>query len=276
MAAVPRVCAAANWLRHRHGNVVAMSMNYPVAEASSSTPRNISTTSGLQESRPSRVNVLVASVVSASVCVSLGFQAGCALAASDNTPFNGRSWFPWEQVTPEQDEPKQGTCSTCIGVVDDTLGACSATTNCVSSFDDRPKFFVAPWEFPGGLKAAVSNLQEALLQSGATVKEMSERYIYAVFTGEDGVSDDVEFLFSDPSVDATVNVRSASRATDYKDSGRNGKRLEALRMELGWEQVPILRNRQRRLFFIESPWDTFGPEPPPTFNYEGGVEFVPD
>lgn len=137
MAAVPRVCAAANWLRHRHGNVVAMSMNYPVAEASSSTPRNISTTSGLQESRPSRVNVLVASVVSASVCVSLGFQAGCALAASDNTPFHGRSWFPWEQMTPEQDEPKQGTCSTCIGVVDDTLGACSATTNCVSSFDDR-------------------------------------------------------------------------------------------------------------------------------------------
>ena len=63
------------------------------------------------------------------------------------------------------------------------------------------------------------------------------RYIYVVFTGEDGVSDDVEFLFSDPSVDATVNVRSASRATDYKDNGRNGKRLETLRMELGWEQV---------------------------------------
>ncbi|KAG0590576.1 hypothetical protein M758_1G100300 [Ceratodon purpureus] len=275
MAAVPQVCAAANWHRHNHGNVVAMSMN-PVAERSSSTPRIIPI-SGLQECpRQSRVNVLVASVVSVSVCVSLSFQAGFAVAASDNVPSNGRFSFPWEQVKPEQDEPKQGTCSTCIGVVDDTLGSCSATTNCVSSFDDRPKFFVAPWEFPGGLKAAVSNLQEALVRSGATIKEKSERYIYAVFTGEDGVSDDVEFLFSDPSVDATVNVRSASRATDYKDSGRNGKRLETLRMDLGWEQVPILRNRQRRLFFIESPWDTFGPEPPPTFDYKGGVEFVPD
>lgn len=67
------------------------------------------------------------------------------------------------------------------------------------------------------------------------------RYIYAVFKGDDGVSDDVEFLFSDPSVDATVNVRSASRAKDYKDSGRNRKRLEALRMELGWEQVLLAK-----------------------------------
>jgi len=73
------------------------------------------------------------------------------------------------------------------------------------------------------------------------------RYIYAVFTGEDGVSDDVEFLFSDPTEDATVNVRSASRATDYKDSGRNGKRLEALRMELGWEQVVLIT--QMTLFY---------------------------
>jgi hypothetical protein len=134
MAAVPQVCAAANWQRRRHGNIVA-SVN-SVAERSSSTPRGVVTTSGLEESRP-RVNVLVAGVVSASVCVSLSFHAGCAVAASNNVPSNGRAWFPWEQVTPEQEEPKQGTCSTCIGVVDDTLGSCSATPNCVSSFDDR-------------------------------------------------------------------------------------------------------------------------------------------
>lgn len=28
-------------------------------------------------------------------------------------------------------------------------------------------------------------------------------------------------------------------------------------------QVPILRNRQRLFLFGESPWDSFGPEPPP-------------
>ena len=52
--------------------------------------------------------------------------------------------------------------------------------------------------------------------------------------------DDVEFLFSEPALDATVNVRAASRAVDFKDSGRNRKRLEALRMSLDWEQVCIV------------------------------------
>lgn len=32
-------------------------------------------------------------------------------------------------------------------------------------------------------------------------------------------------------------------------------------------QVPILRNRRRKLFFIESPWDDFGPTPPPGVDY---------
>lgn len=238
----------------------------PCCSIQSTSPRIVSSVVGGRQ----RVTSGLVSAA-ASVCLLSSFQ-GCALAAA----IPDLSYFPWEQASQEQDEPKEGTCSTCIGAVDETLGSCNATTNCVSSFDDRPNFFVAPWEFPGGLTTAVNNLQEALLRSGASIKEKSDRYIYAVFTGEDGVSDDVEFLFSDPTLDATVNVRSASRATDYKDSGRNGKRLEALRMELGWEQVPILRNRQRRLFFIESPWDTFGPEPPPTFDYKGGVEFVPD
>ena len=230
MAALPPVCAAASWQRHRHGNIVAMTA-IPVAEGSRSTVGKSSPTSGLQESKvQSRGNALVAGVAAACVCVSVGLQAGCAVASSDNVPVNGRGWFPWEhQVTPEQEQPKQGTCSTCIGVVDDTLGSCNATTNCVSSFDDRfrfyletplhntrhsaphcwsnfflgsglgqplksslecfdvtvsflvygrPQFFVAPWEFPGpGLKAAVSNLQEALLRSGATIKEKSDRYV---------------------------------------------------------------------------------------------------
>lgn len=43
--------------------------------------------------------------------------------------------------------------------------------------------------------------------------------------------------------------------------------LEELRMQLGWEVVPILRNRQRFLLFGESPFDSFGPVPPPTPDY---------
>jgi hypothetical protein len=43
--------------------------------------------------------------------------------------------------------------------------------------------------------------------------------------------------------------------------------LEDLRMQLGFEVVPILRNRQRLFFFGESPFDSFGPVPPPTPDY---------
>jgi hypothetical protein len=63
------------------------------------------------------------------------------------------------------------------------------------------------------------------------------RYIHAVFTTENGERDDVEFLFSAPSVDATVNIRAASRTINYQDGGRNRNRLEQLRMSLTWQQV---------------------------------------
>jgi hypothetical protein len=43
--------------------------------------------------------------------------------------------------------------------------------------------------------------------------------------------------------------------------------LEDLRMQLGFEVVPILRNRQSLFFFGESPFDSFGPVPPPTPDY---------
>ena len=33
-------------------------------------------------------------------------------------------------------------------------------------------------------------------------------------------------------------------------------------------QVPVLRNRQRALVVIESPFDTFGPVPPPSNDYD--------
>lgn len=66
-----------------------------------------------------------------------------------------------------------------------------------------------------------------------------------------------------------VEIRSASRLPNLPDGGRQRKRLEAIRLSLGWEQVPILRNRRRTLVVIESPWDTFGPTPPADQQFGG-------
>lgn len=79
-------------------------------------------------------NVAAACVVG----VSLVFVGNVATADAVDMAAGRFVTFPWEQAKAlTQEEPQRGTCATCIGVVDDTLGACSATTNCVSSFDDR-------------------------------------------------------------------------------------------------------------------------------------------
>jgi hypothetical protein len=59
-----------------------------------------------------------------------------------------------------------------------------------------------------------------------------------------------------------VEIRSASRLASAPDGGRQERRLESIRAALGWEQVPIIRNRSRLFGVIESPFDTFGPTPP--------------
>jgi len=84
-------------------------------------------------------NVAAACVVG----VSLVFVGNVATADAVDMAAGRFVSFPWEQAKAQtsQEEPQRGTCATCIGVVDDTLGACSATTNCVSSFDDRSSLF---------------------------------------------------------------------------------------------------------------------------------------
>ncbi|CAM6086089.1 unnamed protein product [Calypogeia fissa] len=223
-----------------------------------------------------RRRTAMAAVVFVALSLLLQHEEAVSAEAMAAVRFEIPAAFPWEKVQLDQLAPSKGTCATCIGVVDETLGACNATANCVSSFDDRPRFFVAPWEFPGKLPFAVEKLTEVLLSSGAQIEEQGERYLHAVFTSKEGVVDDVEFLFSDPREDATVVLRSASRAISLDDKDRNRKRLEEIRKSLTWEQVPVLRNRKRTFFFLESPWDTFGPEPPPSFDYKDDLEFVPE
>jgi hypothetical protein len=53
--------------------------------------------------------------------------------------------------------------------------------------------------------------------------------------------------------------RNKSSGSMFGDFGANKNRMEKMRIALGWEKVPVLRNRKRALVFFESPFDTFGP-----------------
>eukprot|EP00877_Chromochloris_zofingiensis_P007600 jgi/Chrzof1/3093/Cz12g11140.t1 len=159
----------------------------------------------------------------------------------------------------EEQQPQAGNCPTCIGAVDGTLGSCSGIATCSSTYDDRPQHFVAPWAFDGSHDKAVQQLTAVVSNLGGSIEQQQAGYIRAVFRGMGG-ADDVEFLLADD--DNTVQLRSSSRLPSLPDGGRNKRRLEAIRTALGWEEVPVLRNRSRALVFVESPWDSFGPVPP--------------
>jgi hypothetical protein len=69
--------------------------------------------------------------------------------------------------------------------------------------------------------------------------------------------DDAQFYFTPG--DVLVQFRSARRGNAPTDFGANRRRLEKMRIALGYEKLPVLRNRRRSLVVIESPLDSFGP-----------------
>ena len=169
-------------------------------------------------------------------------------------------------------------------------------SRCVSSQDDRPRCFLAPWEYDGEwvttrnrLVTYVLSLPGARLVAGggddsATGKDEAGRYLRFEVAGTDVAStpsvDDLEFYFT-PN-DAIVQYRSLRREGSDFLGRENRARIEAIRralkvwqstyflpiphrgplttntlMHACWqlENITVLRNRARALWFMESPFD---------------------
>ena len=143
---------------------------------------------------------------------------------------------------------------------------------CVSSQDDRPAYFANPWEYDGSsYEVAKGKIMSYISRKYSsdlyTLQEDNERYLrYAFSVGKQTNQQDIlEFYFT-PN-DALVQFKSERKTIDDKkkkeniltDFQVNAKRLESIRIGLGFEMVPILRNRRRTFIFGESPFDSFGP-----------------
>jgi len=133
---------------------------------------------------------------------------------------------------------------------------------CVSSQDDRPQVWDPPWIFEDSLEESVKSLKRVITDRlGGTIEQSDDRYVRARFESRgllnSVVVDDAEFFFA-PN-DTLVQFRASRQGEGGSDFGENRKRLERARLALGWEQVPVLRNRRRALVVVESPFDTFGP-----------------
>lgn len=124
---------------------------------------------------------------------------------------------------------------------------CPAADVCVSSQDDRPQSWDNPWIFEGSLADSYASLRRVIGKlGGRIVAADGERYLRAEFEDRSplGTSvDDAEFFFTQG--DDLVQFRSERRGGTGTDFGANRKRLERARIALGWEKVPVLRNRRR-------------------------------
>jgi uncharacterized protein (DUF1499 family) len=151
-------------------------------------------------------------------------------------------------------------------------------SGCISSQDDRPVCFIAPWEYEGPwvnakkkLVAYLQTIQGLHIISGIETSDSADgegdsigRYIRAVVEDTSKRTiDDMEFYFT-PN-DCIIQYRSIRREGIDFLARENRDRLERIRRALRLENIPVLRNRKSSLIFMESPIDSFGP---PTIMFE--------
>lgn len=166
----------------------------------------------------------------------------------------------------------------CLGVWDGLLADCphggilmGGGAGCTSSQDDTPGIFAEPWDYAEApnntldwqvqMKFLVPTIQLVSARRGdqAQILSQAERYLRVLFVdGKSGEKSIGEFYFT-PN-DTTVQFRIGSLSGGGGlGSLRNVERCEMIRKELRFLKVPVLRNRKRSLFFVESDLDTFGP-----------------
>ena len=183
--------------------------------------------------------------------------------------------------------------ASCLGVWDGLLADCphskvamNSGSACTSSQDDTPGIFAEPWDYSdedaydayGSLdyedqmRLLVAAIQLVCSKRGDKVQFLLQegRYLRVIFTdGKTSEQSTGEFYFT-PN-DTTVQFRvgalypaSSNNAklllSSYSSSSlKNIQRCEMIRKEMRYTKLPVLRNRKRALFFVESDFDTFGP-----------------
>ena len=180
----------------------------------------------------------------------------------------------------------------------DNLNAISlpfgTTSGCASSQDDTPGVFAEPWDYSDAIlrktqeedsydeeqmNLLISAIQLVSAKRGDLVDILMKegRYLRVKFTDANTLEESIGEFYFTPN-DTTVQFRVSSllssstlQSKDYPPSRprralltttssiRNIDRCELIRKQLRYTKLPVLRNRKRALFFVESDWDTFGP-----------------
>jgi len=184
--------------------------------------------------------------------------------------------------------------SSCIGVWDGLLADCPhgflGGAGCASSQDDTPGVFAEPWDYSEApnntmdweeqMKQLIPGIKLVSSRRGdkTEILTQSGRYLRVLFvdskTREESIG---EFYFTPD--DSTVQFRVGSLVSGndfFSSSLKNLERCELIRKELSYLKIPVLRNRKRAFFFVESAFDSYGPGsaslPPPAEMQANEVE----
>ena len=170
--------------------------------------------------------------------------------------------------------------ASCLGIWDGLFADCphgkinmSAGAGCASSQDDTPGVFAEPWDYSEApndsldyndqMRLLIPAIKLVCSKRGDQVQIMQQqgRYLRVLF--KDGKNEELssgEFYFTEN--DSTVQFRVGALNPSLSlmsSSTRNLERCEMIRKQLRYTKIPVLRNRKRALFFVESDFDSFGP-----------------
>ena len=170
--------------------------------------------------------------------------------------------------------------ASCLGIWDGLFADCphgkinmSAGAGCASSQDDTPGVFAEPWDYSEApndsldyndqMRLLIPAIKLVCSKRGDQVQIMQQqgRYLRVLF--KDGKTEELssgEFYFTEN--DSTVQFRVGALNPSLSlmsSSTRNLERCEMIRKQLRYTKLPVLRNRKRALFFVESDFDSFGP-----------------
>lgn len=147
--------------------------------------------------------------------------------------------------------------------------------SCRWDYSDAPSYSL---DYRDQMKLLLPAIQLVCSKRGDGVETLLQegRYLRVLFTdGKTKEKSIGEFYFTPNDttvqfrVGATISMNddassSSSRGSTIptmllSSSTKNLERCEMIRKELRYTKVPVLRNRKRALFFVESDFDSFGP-----------------
>jgi len=189
---------------------------------------------------------------------------------------------PTDEVTAAETVGKEPNCNglNCLGIWDGLLADCphnnlfSPGAGCTSSQDDAPGIFSEPWDYSDSpinnlldysdqIKLLFPTIQRVSARRGDNCQILLEedRYLRVLITdGRSGEKSIAEFYFTPNDTTIQFRIGSVVANSIFRASSiRNMDRGEMIRKELRYLKIPVLRNRIRSLFFVESSLDQFGP-----------------